>query len=232
LENNEKVSLIICINRKFMPLLDHDLKFPMLQRIKEVDRHIYDELALKIPTIYFQDNQELEENSYSIKINKSVISSGKIYPGRLLAVGPEILKNKLEGIEYSEPAYNMFGLWIRAELLPDAEKLGCLVLDPVSVLSIHLTEIIRKNAADLLGEKEVEGIIDMVRKSHPALVKEVYPDFLSISDITAVLQRLLNEGISIKYLIQILETLADNAPFTKDYEELTEYVRIALSEEI
>jgi len=208
-----------------MPLLAPEKNFPLLKRIKEIKRHIYDETGLNIPPVYFKKNMALEENSYIIKIEKRTVSRGKIYPGRFLAIGPENSEEKIEGIKYREPAYGMAGLWIMRKELLKAEKLGCIVLDPVSVLSIHLTEVIRGERENLLDEQEVAEIINKVRKSHPALVKELYPEFIDIKELKTIFQNLLKEKISLKDIITILEVIADYANNTKDTDKLTEYVK-------
>lgn len=208
-----------------MPLLDPEKNFPLLKRIKEIKRHIYDEIGLNIPPVYLKKNMALAENSYIIKIKHKTVSQGKIYPGRFLAIGPENSGEKIEGIKYREPAYGMAGLWIMRKELLKAEKLGCIVLDPVSVLSVHLTEVIRTERENLLDQQEVEEIINKVQKSHPALVKELYPDFIDIKELKTIFQNLLKEKISLRDIITILEVIADYVTSTKDTDKLTEYVK-------
>ena len=123
----------------------------------------------------------------------------------------------------------MPGVWISPEQRGDAERLGCMIFDPVSVIATQMTEVIRTYGGDLIGRQEVQALIDTVKKTHPAVVKELVPDQMSYGEIEKVLQNLVKERVSIRDLVTVLETLADNVTMSKDPEVLTECVRVALS---
>jgi flagellar biosynthesis protein FlhA len=139
---------------------------------------------------------------------------------------------EIEGIETTEPAFDLPALWISEEQKEEAEIAGYTVVDPPSVIATHLTELIKDHAHELLGRQEVKELIDNIREDYSAVVEELIPDLMSIGEIQKVLQNLLNEGVPVKDLVTILETLADQAINTKDTDILTEYVRQALSRQI
>jgi flagellar biosynthesis protein FlhA len=151
---------------------------------------------------------------------------------QFLAIGPEEKLKNLRGTKTVDPTYGMPGVWISPEQRGDAERLGCMIFDPVSVVATQLTEVVRAHANDLLGRQEVQALIDTIKKTHPAVVKEVIPDALSLGEVQKVLQNLVKERVSIRDLVSILETMADNVHMTKDPEMLTEFVRVSLSRTI
>ena len=120
----------------------------------------------------------------------------------------------------------MPGVWISPEQRGDAERLGCMIFDPVSVIATQLTEVVRTHAAEMLGRQEVQALIDTVKKTHPAVVKEIFPDALGLGEIQKVLQNLVKERVSVRDLVSILETMGDNVHITKDPEMLTATVPV------
>jgi len=149
-----------------------------------------------------------------------------------LAMDAGTVTEWVPGLETVEPAFGLPALWIQDTYREQAELSGYTVVDPVSVLATHLTEVIKTHAFEILGRQETQALVDSLRQSHMSLVDEVVPSLISIGDVQKVLANLLRERISIRNLVTILETLADYAPYTKDTEILSEYVRHALTRQI
>jgi len=215
-----------------IPLADTNQGGDLLDRVIMIRRQCALELGIVVPVIRIRDNIQLKPNEYVIKIKGNRIASGEILLDHFLAMSPGIDDESITGIETKEPAFGLPALWVNEEMKDLAEMSGYTVVDPPSVVSTHLTEIIRKYAHELLGRQEVKSLIDHVRESAPAVVEELIPNMMTIGEIQKVLMRLLKEKISIRNLSLILETLADYASMTKDPDVLTEYVRQALSRQI
>jgi len=187
------------------------------------------ELGVIVPMIRLRDNIQLEPNQYLIKIKGIEISAGEIVFDHYLAMNPGMADGELEGIDTIEPAFGLPAKWINEQEREKAEIFGYTVVDPPSIISTHLTEIIKRHSHELLGRQDVKKLIDNVKESHPALVDELIPNQLGLGDIQKVLKNLLKEGVSIRNMVTILETLADYSNMTRDTDMLTEYVRQALS---
>jgi flagellar biosynthesis protein FlhA len=149
-----------------------------------------------------------------------------------LAMNPGQAEFDIDGIETLEPAFGLPALWIQEQERENAEMLGYTVVDPISVLATHITEIIKANAAEILGRQDVQTLVDSVRGNYPAVVEELIPGVISLGELQKVLANLLRERVSIRDLVTIFETLADYGALTKDTEILTEYARHALSRQI
>lgn len=185
-----------------------------------------------MPMIRLRDNIQLEPNKYVIKIKGVDVSEGNIVFDHYLAMNPGNADGNIPGIDTVEPAFGLPAKWITEEDREKAEVFGYTVVDPSSVISTHLTEIIKQHAHELLGRQEVKSLIDNIKETNAALVDELVPKSLSIGEVQKVLGNLLKEGVSIRDLVTILETLADYALITRDIDMLTEYVRQALSRSI
>jgi len=179
-----------------------------------------------------RDNIQLEPNQYLIKIKGVEISSGNIMFNHYLAMNPGNAEGNIDGVDTIEPAFGLPAKWVSEEDREKAEILGYTVVDPSSIISTHLTEVIKKHSYELLGRQETKTLIDNLKESHSALVDDIVPKIMSLGDIQKVLSNLLKERISIRDLVTILETLADYALVTKDTNMLTEYVRQSLSRAI
>jgi flagellar biosynthesis protein FlhA len=201
----------------------------LLDRVTSIRRHIALELGIVVPGVRFRDNLQLKPNAYVIKIKEIEVAQGEVQVNQFLAIGPEEKLKNLRGTKTVDPTYGMPGVWISPEQRGDAERLGCMIFDPVSVVATQLTEVVRTHANELLGRQEVQALVDTVKKTHPAVVKEVIPDALSLGEVQKVLQNLVKERVSIRDLVSILETMADHVHMTKDPEMLTEFCRVALS---
>ncbi len=217
------------VGRGLLSLVDPNQGAKLLERVTSIRRHIALEMGLVVPGVRFKDNLQLKPNAYVIKIKEIEMATGEVMVNQFLAIGPEDKLRNLRGTKTVDPTYGLPGVWISPEQRGDAERLGCMIFDPVSVIATQLTEVIRSNASDLLGRQEVQALVDTIKKTHPAVVKELIPDAMQLGDIQKILQNLVKERVSIRDLVTILETIADNVHVTKDTEILTECVRVALS---
>jgi flagellar biosynthesis protein FlhA len=217
------------VGRGLLSLVDPNQGAKLLDRVTSIRRHIALELGIVVPGVRFRDNLQLKPNAYVIKIKEIEVAQGEVQVNQFLAIGPEEKLKNLRGTKTVDPTYGMPGVWISPEQRGDAERLGCMIFDPVSVVATQLTEVVRTHANELLGRQEVQALVDTVKKTHPAVVKEVIPDALSLGEVQKVLQNLVKERVSIRDLVSILETMADHVHMTKDPEMLTEFCRVALS---
>jgi flagellar biosynthesis protein FlhA len=217
------------VGRGLLSLVDPNQGAKLLERVTSIRRHIALEMGLVLPGVRFRDNLQLKPNAYVVKIKEVEVATGEVMVNQFLAIGPEDKLRNLRGTKTVDPTYGMPGVWISPEQRGEAERLGCMIFDPVSVIATQITEVVRSHGAELLGRQEVQALVDTVKKTHPAVVKEVIPDVLSLGDVQKVLQNLIRERVSIRDLVSILETIADNVHATKDTEILTECVRVALS---
>ncbi|PKK91369.1 MAG: flagellar biosynthesis protein FlhA [Candidatus Wallbacteria bacterium HGW-Wallbacteria-1] len=211
-----------------IPLFDVHQGGDLLDRITMIRRQIAIDLGLILPPMRIRDNvMQVSSNSYVIKIKGLEASSGEIYVERFLAMDPGNIAEKVTGIETIEPAFGLPAIWIDEGQRLRAESAGYTVVDPPSVLATHLSEVLRKSAHQILGREEVVELIDNIRETHPTLVSE-QEKYLTIGLVQKVLERLLKEGVSIRNMPTVLETLIDASAVTKNPDELTEYVRQAL----
>jgi len=215
-----------------IPLADTGQGGDLLDRIIMIRRQCALELGLVVPVIRIRDNIQLKPNEYVIKVKGNIVARGELLLNHYLAMSPGFDDDSIVGIETKEPAFGLPALWIDEVTKERAELAGYTVVDPPSVVATHLTEVIKKHAHELVGRQETKALIDNVKESYPALVDELIPSILSVGDVQKVLVKLLREKISIRDLVTIFETLADNGNYTKDPDVLTEYVRQALSRQI
>ncbi|GAW32147.1 flagellar biosynthesis protein FlhA [Carboxydocella sp. JDF658] len=215
-----------------IPLVDSSQGGDLLDRVVMIRRQCALELGIVLPPIRMRDNMQLRPNSYVIKIKGVEVASGTLMVDHYLAMNAGLAEDDIAGIDTVEPAFGLPAKWIPAHLKEEAELKGYTVVDPSSVLATHLTEIIKAHAHEILGRQDVKKLLDNVKETNPAVVEELVPDLLNLGEIQKVLANLLREKISIRDLVTILETLADQARATKDIDVLTEYVRQALSRQI
>ena len=220
------------IGYRLIPLVDPNQGGDLFERVTMIRRQTALELGMVLPPIRIRDNMQLSPTSYVIKIKGVEIASGEIIPNYFLAMDPGIVTQPVEGIPTTEPAFGLPALWITEAQRDEAEIAGYTVVDPPSVLATHLTEVIKSHAYELLGRQEVQSLINNIKEEYSVVVNELIPNLMSVGEIQKVLVNLLKEGIPIRNLVTILETLADNAPLTKDIEYLTETVRQALARQI
>jgi flagellar biosynthesis protein FlhA len=204
----------------------------LLDRISMIRRQCAIELGLLVPVIRIRDNLQLSPDEYVVKIKGIQVGRGEIMINHYLAMDAGGVTEQVPGIPTTEPAFGLQALWVDAATRERAEYAGYTVVDPPAVLATHLTEIIREHSYELLGRQEVRALLDGARENYPAVVDELVPDLLTVGEVQKVLQNLLREGVPIRNLVAILETLADLAPVTRDADYLTEYVREALGRQI
>jgi flagellar biosynthesis protein FlhA len=215
-----------------IPLVDASQGGDLLERVKLIRRQIALDLGFVVPPIRIRDNLALKPSSYVIKLKGLEVAQGEVMVGHYLAMDPGTAQEPVEGIETREPTFGLPAKWISASVKERAQVLGYTVVDPSAVVATHLTEVIRREARELLGRQEVQALLDHLKLSHPALVEGVVPNQVSLGAVHRVLQGLLAEGVSIRDLSAILEALSDYAPFTKDPILLTEHARRALAKGI
>lgn len=215
-----------------IPLADVNQGGDLLDRVVMIRRQIALELGTVVPIIRLRDNIQLNPNQYIIKIKGIQVSEGEILFDHYMAMNPGYVEEEITGIPTFEPSFHLPAIWITEGQRERAESLGYTVVDPPSIIATHLTEIIRQHIAELLTRQDVQNLINNVKENNPSLVDELVPKLLGLGEIQKVLQNLLREGISIRDLLTILETLADYAPTTRDTDILTEYVRQSLKRAI
>ena len=215
-----------------IPLADVNQGGDLLDRVVMIRRQIALELGTVVPIIRLRDNIQLNPNQYIIKIKGIQVSEGEILFDHYMAMNPGFVEEEISGIPTFESSFHLPAIWITESQRERAESAGYTVVDPPSIIATHLTEIIRQYLAELLTRQDVQNLINNVKESNPSLVEELVPKLLGLGDIQKVLQNLLKEGISIRDLVTIFETLADHAATTRDTDILTEYVRQSLKRAI
>ena len=215
-----------------IPLADVNQGGDLLDRVVMIRRQIALELGTVVPIIRLRDNIQLNPNQYIIKIKGIQVSEGEILFDHYMAMNPGYVEEEITGIPTFEPSFHLPAIWITEGQRERAESLGYTVVDPPSIIATHLTEIIRQYISELLTRQDVQNLVNNLRETNASLVEELTPKLLGLGEIQKVLQNLLREGISIRDLLTIFETLADYASTTRDTDILTEYVRQSLKRAI
>ena len=215
-----------------VPLVEPSQGGDLLDRVVMIRRQCAIELGMIVPVIRLRDNIHAAANQYAIRIKGNVVAEGEIMLDHYLAMNPGDIMQDIEGIETVEPAFGLPAKWISGAQREKAELMGYTIVDPPSVIATHLTEVVRRHAFELLGRQQVQVLIDNLRQQQPSLVDEVIPKQFSLGEVQRVLGGLLREGVSIRDMATILETLSDRAGMTRDPDMLTEYVRQALKRAI
>lgn len=214
-----------------IPLADVNQGGDLLDRVVMIRRQLALELGVVIPVVRIRDNIQLEPNEYLIKIKGDEVARGTLLLDHYLAMSPGA-EDTIQGIDTIEPSFGLPAKWISEEVKEQAEIEGYTVVDPPSVVSTHLTEVLKSNAHLLIGRQETKDLIDHLQESYPILVEEVTPNPLTVGEVQKVLAKLLKENVSIRNLPMIFETLADYGKVTLDTDILAEYVRQALARQI
>jgi len=212
-----------------VPLADESAQGDLLRRIALMRRQVAIELGIVVPPARIRDNIQLAPTEYAIRIRGVKVAGGEVMPRYLLALDSSGSALPIEGIRTKDPTYSMPAVWVTPDRREEAELAGYNVVEAATVLVTHLLETIRRNAADLLSRQDARELVEGLRATHPALVEDLIPGKLPLGTFHRVLQRLLREGVPVRDLVTILETLSDNADATRDPEVLTEQVRRALS---
>ncbi|MBW1700755.1 MAG: flagellar biosynthesis protein FlhA [Deltaproteobacteria bacterium] len=215
-----------------VPLVDVEQDGELLDRIKSIRRQIAQEIGIVIPPVHIQDNMQLRPGEYSILLKGNEVARGELMKNYYLAMNPGTAEKEIEGIPTKEPTYGLPAFWIKEEAKEKAIAEGYTVVDLATVLTTHLSDVIRRHGHELLGRQEVQKLLDNLKDSYPKVIEELVPNLLPLGGVVKVLQNLLREQIPIRDLLTILETLADWSPVTKDMDTLTEYVRQAMARTI
>lgn len=217
-----------------VPLVDRNRGGELIQRIAGIRKQLCPELGVVVPPVHIRDNLQLASSKYRLLLSGTSIGEGLVRMGRLMAIrvstsGPKV---DLKGERCEDPAFGMPAVWIPSGDRERAELLGFTVVDPATVITTHLTELLKSHSADLLGRTEAQELLDAFAFTHSKLVEEVIPNLLPLGEVIKILKNLLREGVSIRDLRTILEAVADHATTVKNTDALTEYVRTTLARQL
>ncbi|WP_105168762.1 flagellar biosynthesis protein FlhA [Pseudoalteromonas sp. T1lg23B] len=216
------------VGYRLIPLVDQSQGGELLNRIKGVRKKLSQELGFLVPPVHIRDNLELDPNAYNITLMGVGSGEGELKHGDELAINPGQVFGPIKGIETKDPAFGLDAVWIKPEQKDEAHSLGYTVVDAATVVATHISQLLTNNAALLLGHEEVQNLLDMLAKSHPRLVEGLVPDVLPLTTVVKVLQNLLNEGVAIRDMRSIVQTLVEYGPRSQDPDVLTAAVRISL----
>jgi flagellar biosynthesis protein FlhA len=220
------------VGYSLIPLVDASQGGELLQRVRALRKQLAVEMGFIIPAIHIRDNLQLQPNEYVLKLKGAHVAKGDLMMGHYLAITPEHGKVTLKGIDTEEPAFGLPAKWIDENEKEGAQAQGVVVVDPATVITTHITEIVKMHADELLGRQDVQSLLDTLSVTYPKVVEELVPNIVPLGTLHKVLQRLLREKVSIRDLLTILETLADYAVMTKNADILTGYVRQSLARTI
>lgn len=216
------------VGYRLIPLVDQAQGGELLSRIKGVRKKLSQELGFLVPPVHIRDNLELDPNAYNITLMGVGSGEGQLSHGDELAINPGQVFGPVNGIETKDPAFGLDAVWIKPEQKDEAQSLGYTVVDAATVVATHISQLLTNNASLLLGHEEVQSLLDMLAKSHPRLVEGLVPDVLPLTTVVKVLQNLLNEGVAIRDMRTIVQTLVEYGPRSQDPDVLTAAVRISL----
>lgn len=221
------------IGYRLVPLIEAEAGGDLLERIAQIRKQVALELGFVLPSVRVRDNLQLPPNQYNIKLRGVTIEQGEVMADLWLAMStdPDITE-PIDGIETKEPAFGLPALWIESDEKEQAEMAGYTVVSASAVVSTHLTEMIKKNSADILGRGDVQNLLSNTKKVNESLVTDLVPDTLAEAEIQIILQNLLREKVSIRDMVTILEALSYHCRVSKEPDYLTEQVRMALSRSI
>ncbi|HAD08130.1 MAG TPA: flagellar biosynthesis protein FlhA [Porticoccaceae bacterium] len=220
------------VGYRLIALVDKDQGGELLARVKGVRKKLSQDLGFLMQPVHIRDNLDLSPNAYRITLLDVPIGEAQVYPGKELAINPGQVFGSLQGIETNDPAFGLQAVWIEPSQKDEAQAIGYTVVDCATVIATHLSELLKRHAHSLLGHDEAQKLLNQLAQSSPKLVEQLVPDTLSLSIVLKVLQNLLREGIPVRDMRTIAETLADQGIKTQDAELLTAQVRIALNRTI
>jgi flagellar biosynthesis protein FlhA len=209
-------------------IVDAEQNGDLLERISHIRKQFALDWGIIIPSVRIKDNLELKPGGYSIKMKGIEIARGELMPDHMMAMDPGTVIEQMEGVETKEPVFGLPAIWITDDRKDEAQYNGYTVVDLSTIVATHLTEVLKTNLSELLGRQELVKLLDNFKEDNPKVVSDLIPDIMPLGTVLKVLQSLLREGVSIRDLRTILETLAEFGPVSKDPEALTEYVRQAL----
>ncbi|MDY0397202.1 MAG: flagellar biosynthesis protein FlhA [Desulfuromonas thiophila] len=214
-----------------IPLVDAGQDGELLSRIRSIRKQFALDAGFIVPPVHIKDNLQLKPNEYSFLLKGVRIGGAEMLPGHYMAMNPGMATETIKGITTKEPAFGLPAVWISEDKKERAQIAGYTVVDCTTVMATHISELIKRHAHELLGRQEAQNLLDNLKKNYPKLVEDLVPDPLSLGLIMRILQNLLREGVSIRDLRTILETMADYAT-VRDPDLLTEHVRSALARQI
>jgi flagellar biosynthesis protein FlhA len=220
------------VGYRLIPLVDKGQNGELLKRIKGIRKKFAQEVGFLAPPVHIRDNLELKPSAYRITLKGVEVGSGEAMNGQFLAINPGMASGTLPGLVTTDPAFGLPAIWIEAGLKDDAQSMGYTVVDAGTVIATHLNHLITTHASELLGRMEVQALLDHLAKDAPKLVEDLVPKVVSLSTLQKVLQNLLTEGVHIRDMRTVIETLSEHASGTADPNDLTALVRIALGRAI
>jgi flagellar biosynthesis protein FlhA len=220
------------VGYRLIPLVDKGQAGELLKRIKGIRKKFAQEVGFLAPPVHIRDNLELKPTAYRISLKGVEVGSGEAMAGQFLAINPGMASGTLPGLVTTDPAFGLPAIWIDAGLKDEAQSMGYTVVDAGTVIATHLNHLITTHASELLGRMEVQALLDHLAKDAPKLVEDLVPKVVSLSTLQKVLQNLLQEGVHIRDMRTIIETLSEHAGSTADPNDLTALVRIALGRAI
>ena len=209
-------------------IVDAEQNGDLLERISHIRKQFALDWGLIIPSVRIKDNLELKPGGYSVKLKGVEIAKGELLPDHLMAMDPGTVIEQMDGLETKEPVFGLPAIWITDDRKDEAQYNGYTVVDLSTIVATHLTEVMKANLSELFGRQELVKILDNFKEENPKIVTDLIPEIMPLGIVLKVLQNLLREGVSIRDLRTILETLAEFGPASKDPEALTEYARQAL----
>ncbi|ROR34943.1 flagellar biosynthesis protein FlhA [Inmirania thermothiophila] len=220
------------VGYRLIPLVDRTQGGQLMPRIKGVRKKLTQELGFLVPAVHIRDNLDLSPNAYRITLNGVPVGEAEVHPDRELAINPGQAHGRLQGLATKDPAFGLDAVWIEPAQREHAQTLGYTVVDAATVIATHLSQVLRTHAHELLGFEEVQHLLEVLGRKAPKLVEELVPRTLSMATVLRVLQNLLVEGVPIRDIRTICETLAEHGPRTQDPDALTGAVRVALGRAI
>ena len=220
------------VGYRLIPMVDQAQNGQLLDRVKGVRRKLSQELGFLVPPVHIRDNLDLKPNQYRIMLMGVPLGTGEVYPDKELAINPGQVFGEVAGIATKDPTFGLDAIWIASSDQDQAQALGYTVVDASTVVATHVSQVVQDYAYDLFGHDEAQQLLDKLKQSSPKLVEELVPDKLPLAVVVKVLQNLLKEKVSIKDVRTILEALTEKSANTKEANELTTFVRIALGRAI
>jgi flagellar biosynthesis protein FlhA len=220
------------VGYRLIPLVDRNQGGQLMTRIKGVRKKLSQELGFLVQSVHIRDNLDLAPNAYRITLHGVPVGEAEVFPDRDLAINPGQIYGELQGTPTKDPAFGLDAVWVDATQREHARTLGYTVVDASTVVATHLSELLQRHASELLGHDEVQQLLDNLSQAAPKLAEDLVPKALPLSVVLKVLQNLLAEGVAIRDIRTIAETLAEHAPRSQDAGVLTAAVRVALSRSI
>lgn len=208
-----------------IPLVDEEQNGNLLARIRSIRRQFALDMGVIVPSLHLRDNLQLRPGQYVVLIKGNEVASAEILIDHYLAMDPGDAKHRIQGVETREPAFNLPALWVPSQHKDEAMLAGYTVVDPSTVIATHLTEVFKRHLPEFLGRQEVQTLLDNLAKRAPKAVEDLVPGAMTLGGVQKVLQNLVKEGVSIRDLLTVVETMADYGATVKDPDQLTEYVR-------